>query len=491
MVNELKDKVVTGAIWLTFAQVGGQILKFILAAVLARILTPGDFGLIGMVLIFSGFANLFNDMGFSAALIQRKDVTEQHFSSIFWLNIFTALCMMTLLILSAPLLALFFNQPKLTLLARLLSINFLIGSFVIVIQAKLTRAMDFRVLSILEIVSVAISGVLGIILALSGFGVYALVAQTLCFTTSKTVLIWSSSSWRPKWQFSWTAIRELLGFSVGIVGGNSLNYWIRNFDNLLIGKFLGSMELGFYSRAYTVMLLPLNQVTTVLTRVMFPALASIQDDKLRSRKIYLQAIAIIALFTFPIMLGLLVVTEDFVLTIFGQKWVEVIPILRILCIVGLLQSVNSTVGWIYNSQGRSDIQFWWVLFGGILTFAAFGIGIYWGTIGVATAYAIRVLSTTWLNYYIPGRLIDMSFGDVAKSLYQPLLFSCVMAGFIAITGLLIPETWPHPVRLAVLVGTGVLIYTGTIHWFKIPAHIELRRTILNYPALSNKQHFDI
>jgi len=342
----------------------------------------------------------------------------------------------------------------------------------------LTRAMEFRALSILEIVSVAISGVLGITLALSGFGVYALVAQTLCQTASKTVLLWLNSGWRPKWQISWTAIRELLGFSIGIVGGNSLNYWIRNADNLLIGKFLGSTELGFYSRAYMVMLLPLNQVTTVLTRVMFPALASIKDDKLRSRKIYLRAISVIALFTFPIMLGLLVVTEDFVLTIFGQKWMEMIPVLRVLCIVGLLQSVNSTVGWIYNSQGRSDIQFWWILFGGILTFAAFGIGIYWGILGVAIAYAIRVLSTTWLNYYIPGRLIDMSFGDVAKSLHQPLLFSSVMAGFMAFTELLIPETWSHPVRLAILVGTGILIYTGIIHWFKVPAYIELRHTIL-------------
>lgn len=473
MTDNLKNKAVTGASWLLVAQVGSQVVKFAVAAVLARILTPEEFGLIGMVLIFSGFANLFNDMGFSDALIQKQDVNDRHFSSVFWLNLFIALLMMALLALGAPLLASFFNQPELTPLARLLSINFLIGSLVIVIRAKLTRSMDFRTLSVIEIIAALASGILGIVLALLGFGVYALVAQILGMTACLTVLIWLSSDWRPSWLFSFSAIRELLGFSMGIMGGNSLNYWIRNADNLLIGKVLGTTELGLYSRAYMIMLLPLSQISGVLTRVMFPTLASIQGDKARSRQIYLRAISAIALFTFPSMLGLLVIADDFVLVVFGSKWSEMIPVLRVLCIVGMLQSVNATVGWIYNSQGRSDIQFWWIFFGSILTFVAFGIGIYWGILGVATAYAIRVFSTTWLNFYIPGRLIEMSVKDVAKVLYQPLLLSIAMAALVAFAGLIIPDVWSQPLRLLVLIATGVLVFTCSIHWFKLPAYTDL------------------
>ena len=473
MDDDLKNRTVTGAGWLALAQGGSQVLKFLVAAILARILAPQEFGLIGMVLIFSGFAGQFNDMGFAAALIQKQEVNDRQFSSVFWLNLIVAILMMLLLILVAPLLAKFFNQPELTSLARLISISFLIGSLVIVMRAKLTKAMDFRALSIIEIISAAISGILGISLALLGFGVYALVAQILGMVTCLSVLIWLYSDWRPMWVFSWSAIRELLRFSMGVVGGNSLNYWIRNADNLLIGKFLGSTDLGLYSRAYMVMLLPLSQVTSVLSRIMFPALALIQGDKARSRQIYLRSISVIALLTFPAMSGLLVVADDFVLVIFGSKWLEMIPVLRVLCIVGMVQSINSTVGWIYNSQGRSDIQFWWILFGGILTFIAFGIGIYWGILGVATAYAIRVLSTTWLNFYLPGRLIDMSFMDVAKVLHQQLLLSIGMAALISLVGLFIPETWPPFTRLITLVIIGVVVFCGSIHMLKIAAYMDI------------------
>jgi O-antigen/teichoic acid export membrane protein len=472
VIDDLKSKAVGGATWLAFSQIGSQVLKFIVAAILARVLSPEDFGLVGIISIFSGFADLFNDMGFAAALIQKRDVNERHFSSVFWLNIFAAALMMALLVLGAPLMAQFFDQPKLTSLARLLSINFLIGSLVIVTRAKLTRDMEYRSLSIIEVCSAAASGVLGITLALLGYGVYALVAQVLSMAACLTLLIWWSSDWRPKWLFDWSAIKELLGFSMSVVGGNMLNYWIRNADNLLIAKFLGSTELGLYSRAYTIMLLPLSQITSVLTRVMFPALASIQRDKARCRKIFLKVIAAISLFTFPAMLGLLVVAEDFVQVVFGSKWTGMIPVLRVLCIVGMLQSVNGTVGWIYNSQGRSDIQFRWVLFGGILTFAAFAIGIRWGILGVATAYAIRVFSTSWLNFSIPGRLIDMTARDVVEVLFPQLLLSLVMASLVAFVGLLIPDDWTRLARFTIMVTTGMLIFFGSVHCFKLSSYTQ-------------------
>jgi O-antigen/teichoic acid export membrane protein len=368
-----------------------------------------------MVLIFSGFASLFNEMGFRAALIQKQDVNEGHFSSVFWFNIIVSILLMLLMTLSAPLIADFFKKTELAQLVRLLSLTFLIGSPVIVMRAQFAKELNFRGLSIIQLIAAAASGVLGVSLALLGYGVYALVGQLLGSAACYTILIWVYSDWRPRWLFSWSAIRELMGFSIGVIGGNSLNYWVRNADKLLIGKFLGAANLGLYSMAYTIMSLPMSQITTVLAKVMFPTLSVIQAHRGRTRMIYLRSIAVIGLLAFPAMLGLIVVADDFVIAIFGEQWQEMIPTLRLLCLGGLLQSVNSTVGWIYKSQGRSDIQFWWILFNGILTFIAVGIGINWGINGVAIAYAVRIFLTTWLNFYIPGRLINMSFGDVAKA----------------------------------------------------------------------------
>lgn len=475
MDDGLKNRAIRGAAWVGLSQAGGRFISFLVTAVLARFLTPDDFGLIGMVLIFSGFASLFNEMGFRAALIQKQDVNEGHFSSVFWFNIIVSILLMLLMTLSAPLIADFFKKTELAQLVRLLSLTFLIGSPVIVMRAQFAKELNFRGLSIIQLIAAAASGVLGVSLALLGYGVYALVGQLLGSAACYTILIWVYSDWRPRWLFSWSAIRELMGFSIGVIGGNSLNYWVRNADKLLIGKFLGAANLGLYSMAYTIMSLPMSQITTVLAKVMFPTLSVIQAHRGRTRMIYLRSIAVIGLLAFPAMLGLIVVADDFVIAIFGEQWQEMIPTLRLLCLGGLLQSVNSTVGWIYKSQGRSDIQFWWILFNGILTFIAVGIGINWGINGVAIAYAVRIFLTTWLNFYIPGRLINMSFGDVAKALLPQLLIAIVMAVILAYSTSVIPETWPHILRLGVLIAIGSFVFFILIRQFQIPAYTDVIR----------------
>lgn len=477
MDDDLKNRAIRGAAWTGLSQSGVRFISFLVTAVLARFLTPDDFGLIGMVLVFSGFVSLFNEMGFRAALIQKQDVNEAHFSSVFWFNITISILLMLALILSAPLIADFFKKTELVELVRLLSLTFLIGSPIIVMRAQFSKELNFRSLSIMQLIAAASSGILGISLALLGYGVYALVGQILSSSIFFTILIWIYSDWRPRWLFSWSAIRELMGFSIGIIGGNSLNYWVRNADKLLIGKFLGAANLGLYSMAYTIMSLPMGQITNVLAKVMFPALSVIQTQRGRTRMIYLRSIAVIGLLAFPAMLGLMVVADDFVMAIFGEKWQEMIPTLRLLCIGGLLQSVNSTVGWVYKSQGRSDIQFWWILCSGILTFIAVGVGINWGINGVAAAYAIRVFLTTWPNFYIPGRLINMTFGDVGKALLPQLLIAIVMAVIVAFSRSLIPETWPHILRLGILVATGGFVFFILIRQFQIPAYTDIMRLV--------------
>ena len=248
-----------------------------------------------------------------------------------------------------------------------------------------------------------ISGVVAITAALMGLGVWSLVVQALTLSSTRAVLLWIASDWRPRWILDRRAIRDLWGFSSNLAGFNALNYWVRNADNFLVGKFVGPAGLGIYGRAYNLMLMPLAQISWVLSRVMFPVLSRMQSDTARVKQGYLRAIGVIGLVTFPIVTGLFAVAEPFVLTVFGPRWESMVPIVQILCLAGLSQSVGTTTGWIYQSQGRTDWMFRWGLASSAVTLVAFGIGILWGVTGVATAYAVRTRAADLLQLLDSGK----------------------------------------------------------------------------------------
>lgn len=460
-----------------------QILEFGISVILARLLTPQDFGLVGMVFVFTGFISLFSELGFGAALIQRKDVYEQHLSSVFWLNIAAGFLIMIFLAVGAPLIGVFYNEPRLVPLTRLLSLNFLIGAFKTVHTAIITRSMNFKLLALLETTTVLIAGILAVVLALSGFGVWSLAWQLLCLTTLQVIVIWIFTDWRPQLQFHKSAIQELWKFSSNLVGFRIINYWVRNADNLLVGKFVGSAGLGIYTRSYSTMLMPLTQVTWVLSRVMFPALSKIQDDIPQVKQVYFLANRAIALVTMPMVCGLLVVTKSFVLTLYGPKWESAIPIIQILCLIAISQPIGSTVGWIYGALGRTDIQFRWAVIRGSTAIIAFIIGVQWGIMGVAIAYVVRGYLVHYHSIVIPGRLIGVSFKEYHLNVASVFGCAVAMAGLVWCLGLLLPSGWPHWSYLTVQVPSGMAIYWGLIHIFRLNAYQEVRTLIWEHVSL--------
>src|SRR5690606_5311141 len=256
----------------------------------------------------------------------------------------------------------------------------------------------------------------------------------------------------PGLQFSVSAVRELLGYSSSLVGFGFVNYWARNADNLLIGKYLGSAALGVYSRAYSLMLLPISEVISVLGSVMFPALSSIQQDRARVKRIYLRAMPMIALIAFPMMLGLVAVAEPFVLTLFGERWIGVAPLLRTLCFVGVIQSMCSPTGWIYTSQGRTDRMFWWGIGGSGTLIVGIVVGVLQGTVqAVALCYFLANVVICYPCIAIAGRLIDLRFAEVARSVSGPLLCAMAMAVLVWGAGRLLPASWSPAMTLAILV----------------------------------------
>jgi PST family polysaccharide transporter len=474
----LKDQAILGIEWTAGARVAKLILQFIISVILARLLTPKDFGLIGMIVVFTGFAALFGEMGFGAALIQRKVIEERHLSSIFWLNIAVGLILTCIFFAAAPLMSTFYSEPRLKILTMLVSVNFLLSSFKVVQFSILNRSMDFRKLALIETTTMIIAGAFAITLALIGYGVWSLVWQMIVTTIVGVVLFWFLTDWRPRFQFDKNAVKELLGFSGNLLGFNVFNYWARNIDNLLVGKFISSTGLGIYSKAYGLMLMPLSQISSTLGRVMFPSLSKSQDDKALTKRIYLKTIGAIALLTLPMMTGLVVVADSFVLALLGPKWKDVIPVLRVLCTVGIMQSITATVGWIYTSQGRTDLMFRWGIAAGTIGIISFIVGIWIGSvIAVAYCYAIANIFLLYHNFTIPGKLINMTFSEVLRCVTGKLGCALLMSAGVYLLAINLPSEWPHWLRLMVLVPFGTIFYVSLIHFLKLRAYLEVKELI--------------
>ena len=475
----LKDQAILGVEWTAGARIASQILQFIISVILARLLTPRDFGLIGMILVFSGFAGLFSEMGFGAALIQRKVVEERHLSSIFWLNIVVGLILTCIFLIAAPFIARFYNEPRLKILTMLLSLNFCLGSLKMVPSSILSRSMDFRKLAVIETTTMLIAGGLAITLALIGFGVWSLAWQMIITTIIGVILFWFMTDWRPRFQFDKNAIKELLGFSGNLLGFNVLNYCARNIDYLLVGKFIGSSGLGIYSRAYGLMMMPIRQISVTMGRVMFPSLSKCQDDKVRAKRIYLKTISAIALISFPMMMGLFSLADSFILALFGTKWKAVVPLLQVFALLGLVQSIATTVGWIYNSQGRTDQQLKWGMVAGSFLILSIIIGIILGSImSVAICYTIMSgVILVYPNFAIPGKLISMNFREVLRTVSGVFGCAFLMSACVYSLGRALPPEWSHWVRLTLLVPFGALFYLAIIHLFRLNAYIEVRKII--------------
>ena len=465
--TSLTSRTMKGVGWSTTSQICRFVFQFIVSAILARLLLPRDFGLIGMVAIFSGIIGMFSEIGLGAAIIQRSDTTEEHLSSVFWLNVVSGLVLMLIMMGLAPGIAFFYSEKQLTSIAAVLGIPFFLSSFGIVQRTLFTKQLDFKKLTIVEIVSMVVSSAIAISLAFYGVGVWSLVAQSLSGCTISVVLLWCLSAWCPCLLFKWDRIRELLGFSLNLLGFSFVNYFNRNVDNLLIGKFLGPSALGFYNQAYKLMLLPLSNISGSLGRVLFPAFSTIKNEHQKTREVYLRATRYISAVTFPIMLGLLVVAPEFILVVFGSKWKRSIFLLQVLCTVGIRQSIGATLGWIYLSQGRTDVLFKWGILSVSIIAASFFIGIRWDVEGAAIAYATAPLLIMFPAYYIPFRLINLPMGKFFRNFILTFTTSLGMMAIVFGLRFYLKHSLQanDVVTLFLCIGVGAVSYVGLLMLF--------------------------
>jgi len=415
-----------GVLWVGISQMSVQVFRFVFTMLLARLLVPDDFGIIGMAAIFIGLVSTVNELGLSASIVQRKEVHERHLSTSFWTSIFVGLVLFVMTLIISPYVADFFKTAIVQPILDTLSVTFIIGSFVVVHSAMLTKNLDFKRLAKAEVFSELVSGSMAVYLAFTGFGVWSLVWRTIIGNLIFVVLLWTINPWRPTMSFDLKSFNELFGFGANVIGSNFVNYAAKNVDYLVIGKFLGAMSLGYYTLAYQMITFPLYRVSVVITRVMFPAFSMVQGENERLGRGYLAVTKYLSLITFPMIAGIFIVSPEFIPIVMGEKWVQVILPLQILCLAGALQSVGVACGPVLLSKGRADLSFKWSIIKLFALIAAILVGIKYGIIGVAVTVTILSFLFFWIMQKIVNDLIGMDFRNYLKALYPATLNSVIM-----------------------------------------------------------------
>lgn len=460
-MSQLKRQTLEGVRWMGLAQVAGQAARFGFAVVLARLVAPQEFGLFQMAAVFTSFAALLCDVGLGAALIQRPEIEERQLTATFWLNMAVSLVLALVLCAVAGPIASFYGHGIVGLLICVVSADFILSSLAIVHRSLLIRAMDYRKLAAAELTGVFAGGAAASLMAAAGGGVWSLAALVIATTAFTTAALWWLQPWRPALVLRGMIRRELLGFGLHLQGFNVVNYWLRNLDKFLIGKFLGDMPLGLYTRAYGTMLLPQTQVTSVLERVMWPALARCGGDVERLCAAYLRALRLVCFVSFPMMVGLMLVADDFVRLLYGAAWVDCVPALRLLCLAGLAQAPVATLGWLYLATGRTRRLLGWGLAAGVLVTAGIASGVLRGSIeDVAGYYAGVSVVLVVPAFMVAAPCARFTFGQVFRAMAGSLALSACMAAAVLFALRLLPHSSPPLLRLLLAAGSGAGLYAG-------------------------------
>ena len=431
LVNDLGRRTARGGVVTIFSQGMKFFLGMVGTIILARLLTPEDYGLIGMVTVVTGFIAIFKDLGLSVATIQKAEINNQQISTLFWVNVLLSLGIMLVTIAIAPVIAWFYGEPKLTTITMAYAAGFLFGGLAVQHEALLRRRMRFLALAVAEVVALIVSIAVAVTLAWRGAHYWALVVSQLCLGVTYLLAVWIACGWRPGLPVRYSGVRQMLAFGGNLTGFGVVNYFARNLDNLLIGRFWGAGQLGLYARAYQLLLLPIDQMITPISAVAVPALSRLKDSPERYRSAYLRLLEKVALLTMPIMAFMIVSSDWLVAIVLGPNWAGVGPIFSLLGIAGLVQPLASTTGWLFVTQGRTNDMFKWGMIGSTITVIAIVAGLKWGAMGVAASYSLtHVLIVIPILFWFVSRSGPVRMGDFYRTIAPVALASICSFGVL-------------------------------------------------------------
>lgn len=463
MSDSLKSKTVKGVVWSSIERFSTQGVQFLIMIIMARLLTPKDYGLIGMLAIFLAVAQSLIDSGFSQALIRKQNRTDIDNSTVFYFNIIVSCSLYLILFITAPFVADFYNQPELTSVMRVVCLGVILNSLAVVQRALLTVRIDFKTQAKASLSAAVISGCIGIVLAYSGLGVWALVVQQLLNLSVNTLLLWIFSKWRPIAVFSWDSFHELFAFGSKMLASGLLDTLYRNIYPIVIGKLFSASSLGHYTRAQQFSEFPSSNITGIIQRVTYPVLCGIQDDMERLTNVYRKFLKLSAFIIFPLMIGLSAVALPFVDIILGVQWSFCGQLLQIICFAMMWYPIHSINLNLLQVKGRSDLFLRLEIIKKILGITVLCITAPFGLIVMCYGQIFNSIVALAINTYYTGKLINVGFIRQMKDLLPTILLSLTMFGTILLVNGFIES---NMYRLIIGIMVGIVVYVSGSYIFK-------------------------
>ncbi|WP_022836534.1 MOP flippase family protein [Salisaeta longa] len=482
----IAQRTITGLLWMALDQWGSKAASFLTFLILARLLSPEAFGLVALATVFVAFAHVIADQGFTDAIVQRDALNDLHVHSAFWVNVTLALGLIGVTWLTAPWIAVLFNEPELEDVLQGMSLIFGIRALTGVQEALFRRDVEFKALSVGGFIGVCGGAGVGIGMAVAGYGVWSLVVQQIVHQIIYAIILWWMSPWTPQFLFSFLHAKDLFSFGLGVLGANILNFFNRRMDDLLIGGFLGSTALGYYNVAYRILLALTQMISSVGSRVMFPVFSQLQHNLDRLRQSYYAAIKYTVMLSAPIYVGLAVLAPYIIPTAFGAKWEASVPIMQVLSFVGILHSVLYFNSPVILSQGRSLLNMSLTMLRAIVNFTAFLIAVQWGIFAVAVTYTAMGYLLAPVEVGVVHRLIQINWKRYIDAVLPPIVASGIAAGAVLTLSYGISKHISVIAMLAAGACLGAIVFSGVLLLVRPGLIDELRH--LKITALSKPTH---
>lgn len=482
MPDSLKNKTIKGVGWSFLDNLSSSGITFLVGLVLARILTPEEYGVMAMIMIFIAVSTSIVDSGFSNALIRKLDANNTDYNTVFHFNLVVSVLLYVLLYIGSPYISIFFKEPLLTDLMRVVGLVLIINALAIIPRTIFVRNVDFKIQTKISLISSVTSGVVGIGMALYGHGVWSLVGQQLSRQFLNTVLLWMYCKWRPAFEFSKKTFNELFGFGSKLLISGLIDTLYREIYSLIIGRFYTPSDLGQYTRANQFNTIFSSNLTTVVQRVSYPVLSSIQNENERLKEAYRRVIKTTMLITFACMLGLAAVAKPLIIILIGEKWLPSVYFLQIICFSGMLYPLHAINLNILQVKGRSDIFLKLEIIKKIIGIIPIIIGILYGIEYMLWGSVIISIISFYLNSYYSAPLIDYSSNDQIKDILPTLLVSLSVASVMwSFTFLEFSNYILLPLQCLI----GIVLSTIIYEKLKLSEYLEVRKMFLS--IISKKQ----
>ena len=478
MASELRQKTVSGIVWSALQKFGTLGITFVSNIILARLLTPEDYGCVGLLLIFLVISEVFINGGFEAALIQKKDCTEEDYSTVFYWNVGVSVLCYLALYFSAPVISDFYNISKLTPLLRVQGIMILMNALGCIQHTMLRKKLDFKKIFIIRFSAAVVSVIAAVVLAFEGWGVWSLVVQQLVNSFVTTFLFWITGGWMPKLCFSLNSFKELFSYGVFLLLSDLLNNLTANIQAIIIGRKYTPADMGYYTQARKLSVVPTQSISFVVSQVTFPVLSRLQQSKDQLFTAVRKTLTCMNFVNFPLMLLLVVIAEPLVIFLFSDKWMESIPYFRILCLSGLFNCLQSVNYQVVCAVGRSRDVFIWNVIKMVAGISFILIGMRWNIIGILYA----MVAGSAFNYLVNALLATSTTG---YTLFQQIRDAAplLLISFLS-AGVSLPFSWLESMNYVLCMLLQIAVFVGT---YLLLAHLSGRHELSEYKNIILKK----